>query len=508
MKRVLPAGAAGAKGGGRSLWHYLPQGFVRAVLKGHSSLGLAFAAAIYVICLTGSIVVFVHELQSWENPGQPRMTSASSEVIERAYDGVLGRAGKDLEHVYIGLPDDEDSFLTVTPDTDDPRDATWVADASGRLVAKREAPWTTFVTQLHFYLHLPRTWGLFIVGLTGVALLSSLISGLLAHPRIFRDAFHLRLGGNRRLQEADLHNRIGVWALPFHVLISLTGALLGLQTLIVGVIGLAVFQGDTSKVYALFLPPEPKEDARPAPPVTLAPMIAEALRRSPDGRIDRIFIEHPREMGATVEIGMADGSNRIARSDSFLFDRTGKLLHADRAADNNLGEAILGSIGRLHFGFFGGGLVKIAYGLLGLGLTYLAAGGVFIWLARRRDKGRPAPGWERVWTAMVWGQPLALAISAFVTIILPGGSAHLAFAIWAGATLACLGFAALLQAASLSRAGRLATGLILLALASYHSLSEPSDPVAWTTDAVLAAIAAILLISLHGRRTSPSTGPV
>ena len=78
-----------------------------------------------------------------------------------------------------------------------------------------------------------------LVGLIGVALLSSLISGILAHPRIFRDAFHLRLGGSKRLQEADFHNRLGVWALPFHIIISLTGAFLGLTTIIVGVLGMA-----------------------------------------------------------------------------------------------------------------------------------------------------------------------------------------------------------------------------------------------------------------------------
>jgi hypothetical protein len=93
-------------------------------------------------------------------------------------------------------------------------------------------------------LHLPRSWGGFIVGLTGVALLS-LISGILSHPRVLRDAFHLRLGGSRRLQEADLHNRLGVWALPFHVIVSLTGALLGLSTIIVGALAMLLYRGDT-----------------------------------------------------------------------------------------------------------------------------------------------------------------------------------------------------------------------------------------------------------------------
>ena len=169
-----------------------------------------------------------------------------------------------------------------------------------RAIESASTVWSEFLTALHINLHLPRTWGIFLVGLTGVALLSSLISGLFAHPRIFRDAFHLRLGGSRRLQEADLHNRIGVWALPFHVLVSLTGALLGLTTIIVGVLGLAVFQGDVDRVYSLFLPPHPADDPRPAPLMDLRPMFAEVARLSPEGRIEYVFLEHPTERGGAA----------------------------------------------------------------------------------------------------------------------------------------------------------------------------------------------------------------
>ena len=49
----------------------------------------------------------------------------------------------------------------------------------------------------------------------------------------------------------------------------------------------------------------------------------------------------------------------------------------------------------LHFGWFAGLPVKIAYLLLGFALCAVTWSGVTIWLARRRDKGRPAPGWER-----------------------------------------------------------------------------------------------------------------
>ena len=55
-------------------------------------------------------------------------------------------------------------------------------------------------------------------------------------------------------------------------------------------------------------------------------------------------------------------------------------------------------------------------GVLGAGLTAVTSSGVAIWLARRRDKGRPAPRWERIWIATVWSQPLAYAASLLVAV--------------------------------------------------------------------------------------------
>ncbi|MFV3131895.1 PepSY-associated TM helix domain-containing protein [Niveispirillum sp. KHB5.9] len=485
---------------GRKRRPLLPPGFVAAVLKGHSGLGLAFAAILYLVCLTGSIAVFAYELQRWENADLSRLDAVSPEAVQKAALAAVAATGEGVEHVFITIPGAELPWLKITTDVAGThRD--WIADADGALTEGGASPWTEFLTALHIHLHLPRSWGMFLVGLTGVALLSSLISGLLAHPRIFRDAFHLRLGGSRRLQEADLHNRIGVWALPFHVVVSLTGALLGLTTLIVGVLGLAVFQGDTEKVYALFVPPHPADDPRPAPMLDLVPMFAE-LSRHTDGRIESIFLEHPTEMGGAALFNVDDGSDRLAHTDAYTFDREGKLFFSKRAVDGNVGEGIISSLGTLHFGWFGGGLVKIAYGLLGFGLTYMAMNGVTIWLARRRDKGRPAPGWERVWAATVWGQPLALTGAAVAVLAMPAATPQSALLIWGGLTLAALSAAAFLSAEIVSRWGRLLSGLLLLVLALGHVLlrmGPGADPMGWVINAVLLITGALLLASLRHR---------
>lgn len=465
---------------------------VRAVLKGHSGLGLAFAALLYLICLTGTIAVFANEFYRWENPDAERMESVSADAVQAAYRAAMDRANGPVEHVFVLMPSKDRPWPTLRVDTEDGTRTTWIVDSTGRITGALRESWTHFLTRLHINLHLPQSWGIFIVGLSGVALLSSLISGLLAHPRIFRDAFHLRLGGSRRLQEADLHNRIGVWALPFHVTVSLTGALLGLSTVIIGAIGLAVFQGDTAKVYAIFTPPHPAEDTRPAPPIDLRPLFAQVAGRAPGAPISYLVVEHPTEQGAAAMFEVESETSRIASSDVYAFDRAGTLYYQQQAAQNNIGQQILGSLGPLHFGWFGGGIVKITYALLGLGLTYLAAGGVHIWLARRRDKGRPAPGWERVWTAVVWGQPLALTCAAIAALFTVVGAVPIWT--WVAVGLVALGAAAVFPPASLSRIGRNGTGALLIALAIGHAfMFGANDPMALIVDGSIGLLGAGLV---------------
>lgn len=478
---------------------FLAPDFVRAVLKGHSLLGLAFAAAIYLVCLTGTLAVFAHEFQRWENPRAPRLEQVDAEAVNAAFVAAIDRAGPALEHVYITLPTRELPWLSLHTDAGEER--AWIADGRGEIVQSGTAPWHEFLTRLHINLHLPRTWGIFIVGLTGVALLSSLISGLLAHPRLFRDAFHLRVGGSPRLQEADLHNRLGVWGLPFHVLVSLTGALLGLTTIIVGVVGLAIFKGDGGKVYELFVPPHPQDDARPAPLMDLRPLFAQIPRLAPGGRVTYVIAEHPREAGASVTLNVADGSQRLSRTDVYAFDRSGKTYFAKRAADNNTGEAIVGAMSQLHFGWFGGASTRVLYGLLGFAMTYLAAGGVLIWLARRRAKGRPAPGWERLWSAVIWGQPLALSAAlAAVAVASRAGAAGvtgLPLMAWCGVGLAAIVAARWLQPAATAQVARWGcAGLLLIAAVAHASgllAGRAVDPMAWTVDAAFVLVAMLLL---------------
>jgi uncharacterized iron-regulated membrane protein len=474
----------------------LPPDFVRAMLAGHSALGLAFAALIYIVCLTGTLAVFAYELQRWEQPdvpvaGEAMTPDAIGAAVKAGYaQAVADKADHDM---FLLAPGFVSPRLIVSyHDHERGTEGSWAADAEGRLVARIKAPLTEFLIHLHINLHLPRTFGMFLVGLTGVALLSSLVSGLLAHPRILKDAFALRWGGSQRLQQADLHNRLGVWGLPFHIAVSLTGALLGLSVLIVGVLALAAYDGDSGKAFATLLGPQPGKDETPAPVPDVAMMIRHVQSAQPEARVASVFVQHIGKAGQVVNLGMTTPGH-LAFSNAYYFDGTGKALGDGGLETGSIGQQILGALSPLHFGWFGGLAVKLAYGVLGLALSVVTHTGVAIWLSRRRDKGRPAARWERLWPGVTWGQPLALAAAAVAALLAGEGTALVAYL---AATVGALVLAAALpSSAAVARALCAVGAVVLVALVTVHGVMwarHVSDAMAWGVSGLM-LVAAVAL---------------
>lgn len=490
---------------------FLPPDFVRAMLAGHSALGLAFAALIYVVCITGTISVFVQELQRWQQPDGPLVPQtpapeAIAAAVRAGYE--QARADNAAHDLFVLGPQRSPQRLQVSyHDHDTGVEGHWLADAEGRLVARVSDSWSDFITHLHMNLHLPRAWGLYLVGLTGVALLSSLVSGLLSHPRIFKDAFALRWGGSRRLQEADLHNRLGVWGLPFHIVVTVTGALLGLSTLIVGVLALAAYDGDSEKAFGTLFGPRAGADKSAAPVPDVAPMIRQVQVTRPDAEVSSVFVEHVGSAGQVVQLGMHE-PGKIAFSETYYFSGDGSPLADPTKAQAGPGRWILGAIQPLHFGWFGGMPVKILYGVLGLALTVVTHSGVVIWLARRRDKGRPAPKWEKVWAVVGWSQPLAFATTAAAALFVAEGflvEAYLA-TIAAASALAWLSS----DGAATARALRILSALVIVAVVGMHAFvwwGRASDPMAWYVDAAAVLVALAIALPALKRNAAPADIP-
>jgi hypothetical protein len=92
------------------------------------------------------------------------VSSISDAAVVRAVASVAPRVGD--QTLFVIFPDDDMPRLRLTTQNAH-EEHNWITDAQGRITGEVETPWTEFLTTLHIQLHLPRSWGGFIVGLTG-----------------------------------------------------------------------------------------------------------------------------------------------------------------------------------------------------------------------------------------------------------------------------------------------------------------------------------------------------
>lgn len=414
------------------------QPLVQKALWAHSSIGLMAAALLYLVCLTGTLTVFHEEWQRFEQPDAPEMSAIAPDAVQAAVAAVLAseREQARTTHLYVHLPVEALPRTTVTTD----HQAVHV-DRDGRMVVPEENGWAEFLLDLHYRLHLPSMLGLTIVGALGVMVVALSLSGLLAHPRIFRDAFRLRARDTGGVGLVDWHNRLGVWTLPFTLAIALTGAMIGLGS--VNGYGLAAgfYKGDLEAVYAPIFGGEAKPDLRPAALPEVAAVLRDIRQRFPDVRPIYVVLHDPMTVGQHVQI-IAEHPFRLIYGETYDYDARGRFIGTAGLSDGALGQQLAASTYNLHFGNYGGLSVKIAYAVFGLALTVVTATGVSIWLAKRRRRGVDDSRLRPVWDAVVWGVPLALAV-CLVTRLVIGNAVSLPVLFWSLAGLILLAAVAL-----------------------------------------------------------------
>lgn len=379
---------------------------VRQVLQSHSALGLALAGLLYVVCLTGTLTAFQAHFERWEQPSIPERLDFAPAQLHLAVDATLARLATPPETLYLILPTADMPRLHVHA-----ADEEWLVTPEGALGEAVSAPWSDLVQSLHVRLHLPETWGSILVGVTGVMLSALLLSGILAHPSLFRDAFRWRSGATGRLFQVDLHNRLGVWGLPFALMIALTGAFMGLAAVFYGSYAALFHQSDQEVVYDLVYGPDVELNGPIDAPLDLVRALSELKAHEPAAEPIYIALQHPRTPRQHVEIA-ATLPGRLVYSELYRFTPEGRYINHQALADGPAGRQLAYSVYRLHFGQFGGWPVRLGYGLLGLGLTVLCVSGINVWLMKRPDHA-----WvNEIWVAWVWGWPLGLAAAALAAL--------------------------------------------------------------------------------------------
>ncbi|MBB5710501.1 PepSY-associated TM helix domain-containing protein [Sphingomonas xinjiangensis] len=380
---------------------------VKNALGAHAAIGLLAGALLYLVCLSGTVLVFYQEWQRAEQSDAPEMAQISPDAVQRGVEAVMAseRGKPATTHLYIHLPVAKLPRTTITTDSQAVH-----LDAAGNVASPEENGWSEFLYALHYTLHLPGLYGMTVVGVLGMLMLALSLSGLIAHPKIFRDAFRLRARHRGGVGLSDWHNRLSVWTLPFGLAIGLTGAVIGLGSVTVYVVADRYYGGDVAAVYATVFGKEAKPDPAKAP----LPDVAAALRymqaHYPQVAVTYATLHDPGTAGQHVQIA-GDHPRRLIFGEYYNFDAEGRFEGSAGLADGAIGQQAAASNYKLHFGNFGGLPVKIAYALFGLALTVVCATGVYIWLGKRQRRGVSEPRLRAAWNGVIWGAPAALLVT-------------------------------------------------------------------------------------------------
>lgn len=333
----------------------------------HTWFGLVLGFVLMVAFFFGSLSVFDREIDRWSLPetriaAQPmpsfdavlaeqfrsmtepdpvqlaaaahRVTQPLPERLAQSSWNAYTTHRDPVLLMYVGfavphstLPDD----MVFEDLTLDPRDGK-------RLRKDQLALGSGFFYPMHYGLNF--TWhdiGYWIVGLSAMAMLAALVSGVVMHRKLFREFFTFRPGRQLLRGTLDLHNLTGVVALPFHFLWALSGAL--------------IFVGIYFPVFDKMMQPvveaHEQEEARHSgldvepsgQPGTLASvdaMVATAkahwASRGMPGEVGFLSVNHVGHSNAYVSI-YRDSTDRVASAEGMHFEgSTGKLLFEDPPA--------------------------------------------------------------------------------------------------------------------------------------------------------------------------------
>lgn len=491
------------------IWPDLSAKLVARMLSAHAGIGVILGALLYIVSLSGVLVVFHAEFARWEQPHIAEAPSVSPELAQSAAQTLLDHARAE------GVTPHEIMVFLPTPDS--PRlaggyeDTYWFIDDQARLGEEIDHGFSEFLIDLHYYLHLPSTLGLIVVGLMGVMMLALVLSGFLAHPRVFKDAFRSHKPGNGQLSLADRHNRLSVWGAPFHLMIPLTGAALGLATLVAVTLAQSEPEMTVTDMFDTVFGAG-AEQAAPAGPL---PDVAQALRVvakdfAEDGLIPWIVqIHHLGEDEQTLQI-LTAAPDRLIFGEYLQFAPDGTFIGKTGLDDGAFGQQAMASVYNLHFGNWGGVPVKLVYVALGLALCVICVSGVQLWLYKRARKKGEQPLLERAWIALVWGPPALIGLCLTLDRVLGLPDAFLPPVFWIG-LLGLTGLGMLAPSkAMLSAVLKLSAAALILIGASAHLLaygvSGYQSPAAWGVFAGM-LLSALVLGADVVRKKTPAARP-
>ncbi|MGJ8685742.1 MAG: PepSY-associated TM helix domain-containing protein [Nonlabens sp.] len=406
----------------------------RRLLDVHGWSGIILGLALYAVVLTGSIVVFAHEIGVWSISGNTsnngisqgldkRLAELSSQVLDEYLEEVVIQKNA-ADHLIVFFHQHAQNEQGQLRD----KGVRFVLEPKQlKVVSKHEGfqesmpPITSslleqFFVDLHITLHAPDPIGLYLTGILGLVLLASAVSGVILHRHIILDMFLSPRRSNPLLNARDRHNLAGTWSIPFSIILAFTGAFFSFAlTLGLPVIAMTAFGGDQQKAIETIIGEPAIVDASPQPFVGVDTIINQSSSSSLGGSNPSVIVV--RNWGradADVLATHEPAEGKLFGENHQFKGVSGEYIGEKPAIGkvSSISSSLINLIGALHFGTFSGILSRIIWLSLGLATCYVTLTGLQLWFKRREGSN----SWKKLSLAIPtvgYGLPIAMAGSSF-----------------------------------------------------------------------------------------------
>ena len=347
----------------------------KVVYKLHRISGLVGGLFILIITITGSILVVDRQVDNLLNPSQTQVEPTGQLAPYGQVLTIIHRQFPEAQVRGIHLPETKNEALRI--DISNKGVWQWVTmnPYTGAITSIRNAE-TTFVRrarELHENLLLEPVGG-YVMGLAGICLLASVLTGTWYYRRSLLSVFTIGVRWNKpaRIVYADIHKWLGVVALLFMLLMSATGIFFHWEQLE------RQFGGEKR-------PPAGQEKTLNTQTIPIDNALANATASIGDFQPRQIDFPKP---GDTTLVIRGNGPNSIRLLGKYtLFAtmdaRNGRYISGMDAKDAGLEYIAEHIFEELHFGQYLGWFSQVIYILLALSTAIVTLTGLFIWWLKK-----------------------------------------------------------------------------------------------------------------------------
>jgi uncharacterized iron-regulated membrane protein len=350
------------------------------LFKIHGWIGIKLSILFFIVCFSGTLAVFSHEMDWVFNPdmrASPQETYASRnlavENIQTVFpEGTItywerAREVYLTDIVYVkgneGL-----KYVFVNPYTSE-------VQGFADVTIQR------FFRDLHYYLFIPDQVGHFLVLFFGFVLIVSLITGMLYYRDWYKKLFVLKTGKGSQAFYSSLHKLVGAWSIPFMILIGATS------------LWYFVERADFPKVSPQLKVVVPEISSPGGSAWNAMNLDYDRFQAIAEQSIPGLVVKDIIPPGTSDRPFYLTGTSHVPlvrhrANRVYINPHTYEVIKVQKADEINTITWLNDIADPLHFGYWGGLITKAIWFIFGAGLSSLTLTGPWLYMKRRLKVSR------------------------------------------------------------------------------------------------------------------------